>query len=59
LSQTAPAGYMAGSEKEFSKIRSSFSDVEKDVFDKFLKTGATPFRDEVKIRQTLKGKKLG
>jgi hypothetical protein len=59
LSQTAPAGYMAGSEKEFSKIRSGFSDIEKDVFNKFLNTGATPFRDEVKIRQTLKGKKLG
>jgi len=58
LSQTAPAGYMAGSEKEFSKIRSGFSDIEKDVFNKFLNTGATPFRDEVKIRQTLKDKKL-
>lgn len=59
LSQTPPSGYMAGSEKEFSKIRSGFSDIEKDVFNKFLNTGATPFRDEVKIRQTLKGKKLG
>jgi hypothetical protein len=59
LSQVAPAGYMKGSEKEFSEMRSGFGDIEKDVFNKFLNTGATPFRDEVKIRQTLKGKKLG
>ena len=58
LSQVAPAGYMAGSEKEFSEMRSGFGNIEKDVFNKFINTGATPFRDEVKIRETLKGKKF-
>ena len=58
LSQVAPAGYMAGSQKEFAQMRGTFANIEKDVFDKFIKTKATPFRDEVQVRQYLKNANL-
>ncbi|NBW08716.1 MAG: hypothetical protein EBR82_11900 [Caulobacteraceae bacterium] len=58
LSQVAPAGYMAGAAKEFGEMKGQYANIEKDIFNQFIKTGATPFKDEVKIRQFLKDKNL-
>lgn len=56
------AGYIAAAGPKavegFKEARTEAAGYEDRLFNKFMQTGATPFRDEVKRRESLKGKSI-
>jgi len=62
LASTAPAGYIGAAGPEsaaaFGKMKTEAAGFEDRLFTKFIESGATPFFDEVKRRESVKGKTI-